>query len=135
MFETFWPWMHVVGRVLFAVSLMILSLGHFTQTASMAGYAASKRVPAPQAAVITSGAMVWIGAIFIALGWHRFIGAGLVVLFLVPVSFMIHNYWAISDPMARMMDRINFWKNIGMAGAALFIAFYSGAPWPFSWGG
>jgi uncharacterized membrane protein YphA (DoxX/SURF4 family) len=127
--------MHLAGRITFAVSLMVLSVGHFTATDAIAGYAASKKTPAPKAAVVASGLMVWAGAILIALGWHRFIGAGLVILFFLPVTFRIHDYWNATDPTQRMMDRIQFWKNIALAGAALFFAAYGWATWPMSLGG
>src|SRR5258705_4523665 len=134
MLDVIWPWMHLASRVLFAVSLMVLSAGHFTATDAVAGYAAMKKTPAPKAAVVVGGVMVWAGAILIALGWHRFIGSGLVILFLVPVSFKIHNYWTQTDPTLRMVDRIQFWKNIGLVGAALFFATYSRFDWPLSLG-
>ena len=135
MLDSFWPWMHLASRVIFAISLMVLSAGHFTATDAVAGYAAAKRTPSPKAAVLVSGLMMWVGALLLALGWHRFIGAGLVILFLVPVSFKIHNYWTVTDPNMRMVDRIQFWKNIGLAGAALFFATYARFDWPMSLGG
>jgi putative oxidoreductase len=135
MLDTLWPWMHLAARIVFAISLMVLSAGHFTATDAVAGYAAAKQTPSPKAAVLVSGLMMWVGALLLALGWHRFIGAGLVILFLVPVSFKIHSYWNVTDPNMRMVDRIQFWKNIGLAGAALFFAAYSRFDWPFSLGG
>ncbi len=127
-----WPWMHIAGRVLFALCFTVLTLGHFTQLAGSTAYAASKNVPAPRMAVIVSAVIAWIGSILIAVGWHRFIGAGLVVLFLAPVTLMMHAYWKESDANARMIDRVMFWKNVGLAGGALFMACYSGWTWPFS---
>jgi uncharacterized membrane protein YphA (DoxX/SURF4 family) len=111
---------------------MLLSVGHFTSIDALAGYAASRKVPSPKVAVVVSGITVWAGAILIALGWHRFIGAGLVILFLVSVDFKMHNYWTDTDANARMLNRVNFWKNVGLAGAALFIAANSGPEWPMS---
>jgi uncharacterized membrane protein YphA (DoxX/SURF4 family) len=127
--------MHLGGRLLFALAFTVLSLGHFTQLSGTAAYAASKKVPAARTAVVLSGAIVWVGSLLVALGWHRFIGAGLIVIFLLPVTFIMHNYWTVTDPMARMGDRINFWKNIGLMGAALLMAFHAAQPWPLSLGG
>ena len=84
--------------------------------------------------MLASGLMMWVGAVLIALGWHRFIGAGLVILFLLPVSFRIHNYWNVADPAMRAIDQVQFWKNVALMGAALFIAAYSGPSWPMSLG-
>ncbi|MSR07199.1 MAG: DoxX family protein [Gemmatimonadetes bacterium] len=133
--DQLWPWMHIGGRVLFALCFTVLTTGHFTQLAGLSGYAASKKVPAPKMAVLGSAAMAWVGSILIALGYHRYIGAGLVVLFLLPVTFMMHNYWTVTDPTGRMIDRIMFWKNLGLMGGALFMACYAGSAWPYSLGG
>jgi uncharacterized membrane protein YphA (DoxX/SURF4 family) len=127
--------MHLAGRIIFAVALMVLSAGHFTATEAIAGYAASKRTPAPKAAVVFSGLVMWTGAILIALGWHRFIGAGLVILFFIPVTVKMHDYWNDTDPSIKAINRVNFWKNVGLAGAALFVAAYGWAEWPLSLGG
>ena len=133
--STVWPWMHIAGRVCFGLCFTVLTTGHFTQLAGSTAYAASKKVPMAKNAVLVSGAMAWIGALLIVLGWHRFIGAGLVVLFLLPVTFLMHAYWNQTDPTARMIDRIQFWKNVGLAGGALFMACYAGWDWPMSLGG
>lgn len=130
-----WQYLHIGGRVLFGVSLMILSVGHFTQTSNTAGYAASFGVPAPKAMVLISGVMVWVGSILLVIGWHRYIGAGLVVLFLAPVTMWIHPYWKMTDPTTRMFNRIQFWKNVGLMGGAMMMACYAGWNWPWSLGG
>ncbi|MEY4224640.1 MAG: hypothetical protein RIS33_1574, partial [Actinomycetota bacterium] len=31
------------------------------------------------------------------------------------------NYWTISEPQAKQADMIGFWKNISMAGGAIFM--------------
>src|SRR5215471_17315756 len=80
MLDAIWPWMHLAARVIFAGSLMILSASNFTSHENTA----SRTPPVPKGAMVASGIMVWAGAIMIASGWHRFIGSGLVILFLIP---------------------------------------------------
>jgi len=56
-----------------------------------------------------------------------------IVLFLLPTSFMMHNFWAVQDPMQKMGEMINFTKSMALAGSALmFLAIPQ--PWPFSVG-
>jgi uncharacterized membrane protein YphA (DoxX/SURF4 family) len=85
----------------------------------VAGYAASKHVPAPVPGTIVSGLMLVGGGILILIGWHPIAGAAAVFLFLMAAAFLIHNYWTLSDPMMKAGDRAQFWKNISLAGAAL----------------
>jgi uncharacterized membrane protein YphA (DoxX/SURF4 family) len=76
---------------------------------------------APVSTIVT-GLMMLGGALSVLTGWHVTYGVALLVLFLVPTAFIMHNYWAVADPMAKMGDRINFWKNLTIAGALLLYA-------------
>jgi uncharacterized membrane protein YphA (DoxX/SURF4 family) len=44
------------------------------------------------------------------------------VLFLVPVTFTMQNFWAVQDPAAAGMQQVMFEKNRSMFGGALLIA-------------
>ena len=133
--EQLYPWMHLVGRVL--LSMIFISSGamHFVQRNSMVAYAAGKGAPLPKLTVPLAGAMIVVGGLFVALGWHRFIGAGLVFIFTVLAAFFMHAFWKEKDPMARMNEQIHFMKDLGLGGGALFMAYYAGHPWPMSIGG
>ena len=64
-------------------------------------------------------------------------GSGTVLLYSGRDGLLLYHFedWNGTDPNARMMDRIQFWKNMGTVGAALFFAVYSGPDWPMSLGG
>jgi putative oxidoreductase len=112
----------LLGRILFGGFFLSSGVNHFLNVDTMAGYAASKGVPLPTLGVLLSGAMILVGGAMILLGWKTRIGAWLIVLFLIPVSVMMHNFWTLSDPALRMADQVNFMKNIALVGAALMIA-------------
>jgi putative oxidoreductase len=42
------------------------------------------------------------------------------VLFLVPVTFLMHNFWAMKDPMIEQFQMAMSLKSISIPGAALF---------------
>jgi uncharacterized membrane protein YphA (DoxX/SURF4 family) len=119
---TLWTVVMWAGRVLVAGFFLMSAYGHFTKTAMMAGYAASKGVPMAQVSTIVTGLMMLAGALSVLTGWHVTYGVALLVLFLVPTAFIMHNYWTVPDPMAKMGERVNFWKNITIAGALLLYA-------------
>jgi hypothetical protein len=48
-------WAFLAGRVIFGLFFVINGVNHFAMWRAMSGYAASKGVPAPQAAVIITG--------------------------------------------------------------------------------
>ncbi|MGA0443324.1 MAG: DoxX family protein [Candidatus Nanopelagicaceae bacterium] len=111
----------VIGRVLFALIFINSGVAHLTKLNDMTGYAQFKKVPAPKLAVIVTGLMLIIGALYIVFGVYADLGALLLAIFLVPTAFMMHNFWTIQDPQAKQGEMINFFKNLSLAGAALII--------------
>jgi putative oxidoreductase len=70
--------------------------------------------------VPVSGIMSILGGLSILLGFHGKAGAWLLLVFLVPVTFTVHNFWAVKDRMMRQIQMTMFLKNISMPGSALF---------------
>ncbi len=116
----------LAGRILFSLVFLMSSFGHFGEPSI--GYAASKGVPMAAVLVPLSGIIELLGALSIITGYKSKYGAWLIVLFLLPVTFMLHNFWTITDPMAKQMDMIMFMKNISMMGAALMITYLGTGP-------
>jgi putative oxidoreductase len=114
------------GRVLFSLIFLMASLGHFS--AQSIGYAASQGVPWPGLLVPISGVLALTGGLSIALGYRAKLGAWLIVLFLVPVTLMMHRFWAISDPMMAMMQQVMFMKNLAILGGALLVTHFGAGP-------
>ena len=75
-----------------------------------------------------SGILALIGALSIMLGYKAKWGALLLVIFLVPVTLMMHNFWAISDPMMAQMQMAMFMKNVSMLGCAMIISYFGAGP-------
>lgn len=130
--EPLYPWMHLAGRILFCTLFIMSGINHLMKMGTMKQYAASKGVPAAGLMVPLSGLMLLAGGLMVLLGWHRFIGAGLLFLFLVPTAFIMHAFWKEDDPQTRMNEMIHFQKDLALAGAALLIAVYAGEIWPLS---
>jgi putative oxidoreductase len=64
----------------------------------------------------------------VLLGFQTRIGAWLLVLFLVPVTAMMHNLWTSSDPLTPQIERAMFLKNVTMIGGALVISYFGAGP-------
>jgi len=118
-----------LGRLLFAL-IFILSAPHLISGAAV-GAAHQHGVPLPSLAVPVAGVIALIGGLSVALGYHGRIGAGLLVLFLVPVTLYMHAFWAEGSPAAAQMQQIEFLKNLALVGAALFVACVGPGPVSF----
>jgi putative oxidoreductase len=116
----------LVGRILYSAIFITALVGHFSPMTI--GYAAQSGVPLPGLLVPLSGVIAGVGGLSILLGYRAKIGAWLIVLFLVPVTVMMHNFWAVADPMMAQMQQAMFMKNLSMLGGALLIAYFGAGP-------
>jgi putative oxidoreductase len=102
---------------LFSLIFIMAAFGHFK--APTIAYAASQGVPLANLAVPASGVLSLLAGLSIALGYKTRLGAIGIVVFLVPVTFMLHNFWSVTDPMMHQMQFVMFMKNLGLLGGAL----------------
>ena len=107
-----------LGRLLYSLIFVVAGFGHFTH--QEIAYAAAQGIPFAGVLVPLSGIMAIVGGLSILLGFHGRLGAWLLVLFLLPVTFTMHNFWAVKDPMMQQIQMAMFLKNISMLGSALF---------------
>lgn len=114
------------GRILFALIFVFSSLGHFSS--ATIGYAEQSGVPMANLLVPASGVLALAGGVLIALGWHARVGALLLLAFLLPVTFAMHDFWSLTDPMERMNQQVHFMKNLSMIGGALLLAYFGSGP-------
>jgi uncharacterized membrane protein YphA (DoxX/SURF4 family) len=111
----------LIGKILFGGYFIYSGFNHFRNSEMLSGYAKSKGVPMPTAAVLLSGAMIFLGGLGVLFGMYVRLSLALIAAFLLIVSFAIHNFWAVKDPTAKMGDMINFSKNMALLGASLML--------------
>jgi putative oxidoreductase len=105
---------------------VIASLSHFSR--GTIEYAASTGVPWASLLVPVSGALALLGGLSVMFGIKTRVGALLLILFLVPVTFTMHRFWMITDPGLAAMQRVMFFKNLSMLGGAFLLLYYGGGP-------
>jgi len=123
--------LQLIARVLLSYMFLQSAYGHFTNVKPMGAYAKGAGVPMPEAAVVVTGVMLLLGGLSLLLGYHPRIGAALLFVFLVVVAFWMHAFWRVADPMQRGSQKAQFWKNITLAGAMLWII--ANTSWPWRW--
>lgn len=114
------------GRALYAGIFIMAAAGHFSEQSIQ--FAAQQGVPLAGLLVPGSGLLALAGGLSVLLGYRARLGAWLLVLFLVPVTFMMHRFWMIEDPMMAQLDQAMFMKNLSMLGAALIITRLGAGP-------
>jgi len=116
----------LVGRVLYALIFVVASVGHFSQQTIT--YAAAQGVPLAWIAVPFSGVLSLLGGLSVAAGYRARWGAWLLVVFLIPVTVMLHNFWSVTDPAAAQLQQVMFLKNVALIGGALLITYFGAGP-------
>lgn len=121
----------LIGRIIVGLYWLNGAFMHFTQAKSMVPYAKMKNVPFAEIAVPGTGVLLLVAALSILTGIYPVVAVAVLVVFLVPVTFMMHNFWTNQDQMARMNDMVMFTKNISMLGYTLTLLAIP-QPWAFS---
>ncbi len=110
-----------LGRILFGGYFAYNGLNNLRMLDMMSGYAKSKGAPMPKLSVAFSGVLLIVGGLSVLFDILPGFGLIALALFLVPVTFIMHAFWKIQDPMAKMGEMINFTKNIALLGAVLIL--------------
>ena len=115
-----------IGRALFSLIFITSVFGDFSRGA--VDSAAAHGVPFATVLVPLSGILALAGGLSILLGYRARFGAFLLVLFLVPVTLIMHRFWGLADPQTAMLQRVMFMKNVSMLGGALVLMYYGSGP-------
>jgi putative oxidoreductase len=116
----------IIGRTIFGLYWLYNAYNHFVNHRNMTGYAASKGVPVAGTAVLGSGLLLLIGGLSVLFNVREKIGLIALVIFLIPTTLMMHNFWKETDPQMRAMQKVQFGKNAALLGAVLMLW---GLPW------
>jgi putative oxidoreductase len=118
-----------IGRALFA-SIFVLSSGaHFDM--ALIRQAADQGVPLAHLLIPASGVISLLGGMSVLVGYRTKLGAALLALFLVPVTFTMHAFWAAADAQAAQLQTVMFFKNLSLLGGTMLIGYFGAGPYSF----
>src|SRR5215471_18509239 len=120
------PHVTLIGRILFVLIFFLMVPGNFN--AEKIKTVAAHGLPMASVLVPFASLIALVGAVSILLGLKAQWGAGLIVLFLLPVTFIQHDFWKYDDATKRHNQYINFLKNLCVIGGALYIIVYGSGP-------
>jgi putative oxidoreductase len=115
-----------VGRTLFAAIFILAAPGHFSHAS--AEHAAAAGLPFANVLVPASGVLSLLGGLSVLTGFRARWGAALLALFLLPVTFAMHAFWAAPDPQTAQVQLVMFLKNVALIGASLLIVHFGAGP-------
>jgi len=108
----------LVARLGIGLIFLVSGLGKLAGWSGTVAYAASKGVP--EILLVGATALEVLGAIALLAGWKTRSGAIVLIVFLVPVTFVFHDFWAYQGAEAQLQS-INFLKNVAIGGGLMAI--------------
>lgn len=119
----------LLGRVFFSFLFIITSFGHFEQSAI--DMAVNKNIPMAESFVLISGLMALIGGFSLMLGIFTKMGSLLLMIFLIPITFYMHNFWAMSDVVEIQNQQVQFFKNLALLGGTIHYYYFGPGKYSF----
>jgi putative oxidoreductase len=117
----------LIGRILIAIFFIPSGFSKITGFSGTVGYIASGGLPAPSLGAVIAIIVEVVVAASLLVGWQARWSALILAAFTIAAALVFHNYWAAPADQ-QMMQQINFFKNIAIAGGLLFVyAFGPGA--------
>ena len=114
-------WLLLLGRILFVAMFVNSAVGHLTKGETMKGYAGHMGLPAPALAAWPSGVWLLAGSLSIVLGAWADVGALMLAVFVVLAAAWFHRFWQVDDADQRDAQKLNFFRNATLLGAALVL--------------
>ncbi len=116
----------LIGRILIAYLFIPAGIGKLMGFGGTVGYITSAGLPLPEVAAAVAIVIELGLGIALLLGFKTRWTAIAMAIFTVVTALFFHKYWAVPDAM-KMMQQINFNKNMAIAGGLLaFAAFGPG---------
>jgi Predicted membrane protein len=118
----------LIGRVLLSLIFIASGIGHLRNLRHTSQIAAAAGMPAPVLMGALASLLALLGGLSFAAGYRVEIGAILILLFLLPVTFTLHAFWKYPDAMERANHQAHFMKNVALIGGALVVFFHGAGP-------
>jgi putative oxidoreductase len=116
----------LIGRILFGTLFLTSGANHLANRTAMAGYTASKGIPAPLPATLGSGVLLIAGAVSVLLGIWADLGSLLLAVFVLSTAVLMHPFWKETDAQSKQAEMSHFLKDLALCGASLMLlAFFS----------
>jgi putative oxidoreductase len=112
----------LIGRLLIATLLLLSVYNKVTNYDGTVAYMASKGLPMIPLLLGLSIVIEFIGGLSLVFGYKVRIISIIVILYLIPVSLIMHDFWMINDPMQKQNQMYHFFKNLAIIGGLLYIA-------------
>ena len=111
----------LIGRILLSAVFIIAGFGKITGFSGEEMFVASKHLPLPAVALGIALVIELVGGLAILAGFYTRFTAWIVFLYMIPTTFLFHNFWAMQGA-DRLNNTLHFEKNLAIMGGLLILA-------------
>ncbi len=111
----------LIGRILISAVFIIAGFGKITGFSGEEMFVASKHLPLPAVALGIALVIELVGGLAILAGFYTRFTAWIVFLYMIPTTFIFHNFWAMQGG-DRVDNMLHFEKNLAIMGGLLILA-------------
>ncbi len=116
-----WPALMVVGRALLATIFVWSGLAKFMDSASTMEYMRAAGLPGVPFFLVLAAFVEVVAGLMLFTGTLTRVAALVLFLYLIPVTLVMHPFWALSGA-ERAMQQTSFLKNLAIMGGLLAVA-------------
>lgn len=109
-----------LGRLMISAIFLFAGLGKFIAYDETVQYMASKNLPMIPVLLVIAALVEITAALALIFGFKTRIAAFILFLFLIPTTYIFHNFWVLPPDEAKLQF-IMFMKNISIAGGLVYI--------------
>ncbi|MEX2516694.1 MAG: DoxX family protein [Gammaproteobacteria bacterium] len=112
----------LIGRIMLALLFIFAGwnkIGGFEETAA---YMAGKGLPMAEFLLVLTILIELGGGLLILVGWQARWAALVIFLFIIPINFVFHPFWADAEQFNA------FFKNVALMGGMLYIVVHGAGP-------
>lgn len=123
----------LLGRLLLAPIFLNAGYHHITEFEKTKGFMAPAMPMQLPDSVITvllgiACFLLVAGGLLLLFGWQGRVGALFLILFLIPVTLLMHNFWSAAPDQAQQQLG-HFMSNFGLVGGLLFVMAFGPGPY------
>ena len=111
----------LAGRILVGQLFVVSGFGKITVVGVFAASLQKRGVPAPDVMALIGACVEFFGGLAVVLGFKTRWAATLMLIFTIVATAIGHRYWEFTDPAVRLVQYMNFYKNLTIAGGILFL--------------
>lgn len=118
----------LIGRIFLSTIFIMSGVGKIFDWSGTAGYMAAYGMPAIPLFLVAAIIFEIGGGLSVLLGFKAKLGALALLVFIIPVTLIFHNFLPIADPMAQKLQMIMFLKNLAIMGGLFLVYSFGSGP-------